>query len=161
MFLVLISTFFGQCPTCTFAVTFKPPSVEYREVQYTIHQRFLTRCTGCFERTGRSIQPDINSGHQTTGQLHIVVFKEDDLTQEFRTLRDLNDSLDQSLTCTIVRVSLTCEEELYRIIRIVNDLRQAFQIGEQQVSTFVSGKTAAETDQQCIRIDLVQQRYNA
>ena len=27
MFLVLISTFFCQCPTCTFTVTFQPPSV--------------------------------------------------------------------------------------------------------------------------------------
>ena len=79
------------------------------------------------------------------------------LTQEFRTTRDFNDTLNQALACSIVRVSFTCKQELYRIIRIVHDLRKTIQVGEQQVCTFVSSKTTAETNQQCVRIDLIHQ----
>ena len=127
------------------------------ELDNTVHQSLFTGCTGCFQRTSRSIQPNINTGNQTTRQLHIVVFEEDDLTQEFRTTGDFDNTFDQPLSCSIVRVSLTCKQELYRIVRIVHNLRKTFQISKQQVRTFVSSKTTTETDQQCIRIDLIHQ----
>ena len=60
-----------------------------------------------------------------------------------------------------MRVGLTCEQELYRIVGIVHNLGQTFQIGEQQMRTLISGETTSETNQQCIRVDLVQQRHNA
>ena len=78
--LVFVSTFVGQCPTCTRFVTFVPPSVQYGEVQDTVHLSFFTRRTGCFQRTGRSVQPNIDTCDQVTGQTHIVVFQEDDLS---------------------------------------------------------------------------------
>ena len=79
----------------------------------------------------------------------IGVSKEDD--------EDFDNTFDQPLSCSIVRVSFTCKQELYRIIRIVHDLRKTIQVGEQQVCTFVSSKTTAETNQQCVRIDLIHQ----
>ena len=160
VFLVLVSTFFRQRPTCTFTVAFQPPSVEYGEVYNTVHQRLLTGSTGCFERTCRSVQPDIHTRYEAACQLHIVVFEEDNLTQELGTAGDFDDSLNQSLTCA-VRVSLTCKQELYRIIGVVHNLRQTVQVGEQQVRTLISSETTPETNQQRIRVNLVQQRYNA
>ena len=46
------------------------------------------------------------------------------------------------------------------MLRIVNDLRQALQVGEEQVSTLVSSETTAETDHQSVRIDTLEQRYD-
>ena len=57
-----------------------------------------------------------------------------------------------------MRVSLTGEQELYRIVRVVHNLSQTVKVSEQQVSTFVSSKTTTETNQQCIRVDLIHQR---
>ena len=57
-----------------------------------------------------------------------------------------------------MRVSLTGEQELYRIVRVVHNLSQTVEVSEQQVSTFVSSKTTTETDQQRIGIDLIHQR---
>ena len=59
-----------------------------------------------------------------------------------------------------MRVGLTRKEELYRIVGVVHNLGQTVQVGEQQVCTLVSGETASETYQQCIRVNLVQQRHN-
>ncbi|CCX76689.1 unknown [Parabacteroides johnsonii CAG:246] len=67
---------------------------------------------------------------------------------------------DQSLSATIGRVSFTGEYELDRILFVVYDLSQTIQVGEQQVSTFVSCETATETDQQSVRVDLVQDGNN-
>ena len=67
---------------------------------------------------------------------------------------------DQALSATIGRVSFTGEYELDRILFVVYDLSQTIQVREQQVSTFVSGETATETDQQGVRVDLVQDGDN-
>lgn len=64
-------------------------------------------------------------------ELHIIIFQEDNLTQELRTAGNLDDSLNQALTCTIVRVSLASEKELYRIVRVIHDLGQTIEVGEQ------------------------------
>ena len=45
------------------------------------------------------------------------------------------------------------------MLRIVNDLRQALQVGEEQVSTLVSSETTAETNHQSVRVDALEQRY--
>ena len=68
-----------------------------------------------------------------------------------RHLRYFDDTLNQALTCTIGRVSLTCKYELYRIFRIVDNLRKAVEVGE--VSTLVSSETTSETNHKGIRID--------
>ena len=90
-------------------------------------------------------------------QLHIVVFEEDNLTQEFRTTGDFDNTFDQTLSCSIMRMSLTCKQELYRIVGVVHNLRKTFQVSKQQVRTFVSSETTTETNQQRIRVNLVHQ----
>ena len=80
--------------------------------------------------TCRSVQPDIHTRNEATCQLHIIIFQEDNLTQELRTAGNLDDSLNQALTCTIVRVSLASEKELYRIVRVIHDLGQTIEVGE-------------------------------
>ena len=45
------------------------------------------------------------------------------------------------------------------MLRIVNDLRQAIKVGEEQVSTLVCSETTAETNHQSDRINKHEQRY--
>ena len=56
-------------------------------------------------------------------------------------------------------MSLTREEEQYWVLWIVNDLRQAIQVCEEQVSTLVCSETTAETNHQSVRVDTLEQRY--
>ena len=160
MLLILIGTLVGECPSCTWTIAFIPPSVQNGQIDNTIHERLLTRCTRCFERTCGSVHPDIHAAHQPAGQLHVIILQEDDLTQELGTLAYLIDLLDKTLTCSIGRMSLTCIEELYGIVRIVHYLAQALQVSKEQVSTLISSKSASETDKQGIGIDLIHQRYH-
>ena len=57
-------------------------------------------------------------------------------------------------------MSLTREEEQYWVLWVVNDLSQAIQVGEEQMSTLVCSETTAETDHQSVRIDTLEQRYD-
>ena len=43
--LVLVGAFFGECPSCSFAVAFEPPSVEHGKVYHAVHLCFFARCS--------------------------------------------------------------------------------------------------------------------
>ena len=58
-------------------------------------------------------------------------------------------------------MSLTCEEELHWIVRIVHNLSQAVEVAEEEVCTLVSSETTSETDGQSVRIDLLNDRHDA
>ena len=148
--LVSVGALHRQCPAGTLLVALNPPTVENRELHYTVHYALLTAGTRCLQRTGRSIQPYVNALNHLASQLHIVVLQEEDLTYELRHCRYLNDALDQILTGLIVRVSLTCKYELYGTLLVVHDSSQTVQVGEQQVSTLIGCKAACETDSQHI-----------
>ena len=155
--LVLVSAHIGECPTSTFAIAFIPPTIEYREVHNTIHQSLFTRRTRSFERTCWSVHPDVYTTHETTSQLHVVVVEEDNLTNELRTLRDVVNVLDEALTSTVSRVSLTCKEELYRVVRIVDNLCQTIEVREEEMSTLVSSEATSETNDERIGVNLVEE----
>ena len=61
------------------------------------------------------------------------------------------------MTCTVGGVSLTCKEEHDRTLRVVDNLAQTVQIGEQQVGTLIGGKAAAEADNEGIGVELTEQ----
>src|SRR3712207_523510 len=68
-------------------------------------------------------------------------------------------TLDQALSGAISRVCLTREEEQNGMFGVVHNLREALEVGKEQVSTLVSGETTAETYHQRVRINALQQRY--
>ena len=69
--------------------------------------------------------------------------------------------LDEALSCTVGGVCLTGEEELHGIVGVVDNLRQAFEIGEEQVGALVGGKAAGEANDERVGVDLVEQRHHA
>ena len=58
-------------------------------------------------------------------------------------------------------MSLSCEEECNRIFWVVYDLVKALKVSEEEVSTLVGSETAAETDCETVRVDTLQELYNA
>ena len=44
-------------------------------------------------------------------------------------------------------MSLTGEEELYGILRVVHDALESLEVGEEQVRTLVGGEATAEADE--------------
>ena len=79
-----------------------------------------------FERASRGIHPDIYASDELAGKAHIVVLEEDDLPEELGQAADLEDVLDEALTTTIGGVCLTCEEELYGVLGVVDDTLQTY-----------------------------------
>ena len=161
LLLVLVSTLLGESPASTLAIALEPPTVEHGEVHNTVHQSLLTRSTTGLERTSWSVHPDVHTSHKAASQLHVIVLKEDNLAQELRTAANLVNLLNQALAGTIMWVSLTCEEELHWIVRVVHNLREAVKVGEEQVCTLVSGETTSKADDERIRIDFLKDRNNA
>ena len=143
----------GECPTSTLAVAFVPPSIKDGEIEDAVHLGLFARSARGFEGARRRVHPDIYAGDELAGQTHVVVLQEDNLAKELRATADLEDVLDESLSTTIGRVCLTGEEELYRILGVVDDALQTLQVGEEQVCTLVRGKATPEADEQSIGVN--------
>ena len=157
--LVVVGAFVGQRPTGTFAIAFVPPSVEYGEIQYTVHLSFLARGAGGFVR-GWGVEPYVHTRYQTFGQPHVIVLQEDDLTQEFGTTGDLDNLLDQSPSATVGGCALPAKMNCTDVLGCSRCV-PAFQVGEEQVRTFVGGKTTGEAYQQGVWIYLLQHVHDA
>ena len=67
------------------------------------------------------------------------------------------DVLDETLTCTVSGVCLTSEEELHGVVRVVDNLCQTIEVGEEEVRTLVGGETASKTDDESVGVDLVEE----
>ena len=137
------------------SIAFVPPSIENREVQYTVHLGFFAGCTGSLERTGRRVQPDVDTGNKTFCNNHIVILEEDNLAEEFRATADFNNTLNQILTGAVGGVCFAGKNKLYGELRIVYNLGKTVQIGEQQVRAFVCGEAACKTYDKSVGVDTV------
>ena len=161
MLLVLICALVGKSPTSAFAIAFVPPSVEDAEVHDAVHQGLLATCARSLEGTCRRVHPDVNAADEATSEVHVVVFEEENLSDELRLLRDVVDALDESLASPVGRVSLACEDELYGIVGVVDNLGKAFEVGEEEVCALVGCEASCEAYEQGVRVNLVKQAYNA
>ncbi len=97
-------------------------------------------------RPCRVVHPHIDTLNESLGQGNVIARNEHDLADESRLLGNLHDLTDEILACLVCRVSLSCEEELYRHLRVVHDGIKPVEIGEEQCSTLVGGETSCKTD---------------
>ena len=61
---------------------------------------------------------------------------------------DAADALDEQLPLVVVRMRLSCEDELHGAFRMIEDFIQPVNILEQQCGAFVSRESAGEPDSQ-------------
>jgi hypothetical protein len=66
-----------------------------------------------------------------TGQVHVVVFKENDLAGHLRPARKLKQALDQFLAFIVLGMGLARKDELNRPFFVVDDRLQAIHILQQ------------------------------
>ena len=67
--------------------------------------------------------------------------------------------LDEALTTTIGGVRLTCEEELYGVLGVVDDTLQTLEVGEEEVRTLVGSEATTEADDQSVGVDTFEDGY--
>ena len=51
------------------------------------------------------------------------------------------------------------EEELYGILRIIDDALQTLEVGKEEMGTLIGSETTTEADQKSIRVDPIEYRY--
>ena len=70
-------------------------------------------------------------------QVHVIILKEDDFTQEFRTAGYLHNLLDEPFCLgSVVWMGFSCKDKLYGMFLIVHNPRQTIQIGKQKDEPF-------------------------
>ena len=67
--------------------------------------------------------------------------------------------LDEALTTTIGGVCLTCEEELYGVLGVIDDTLQTLEVGEEEVRTLVGSEATTEADDQSVGVDAFEDGY--
>src|SRR5258706_9803122 len=85
-------------------VAFAPPTVEDAEVEATMRASFHAAGAGGFERTAWVVQPHVAAGNHLSGNVHVVVLNENQVTFEVAVLAQMDDVLDVSLAVVVARM---------------------------------------------------------
>src|SRR5262249_31580722 len=125
-----------------------PPAVQDRKIQSTIEHDFLTTSARGFQGPARSVQPDIDSLNQVPAEVYIIIFKEQDLSGKERIAHQPGDLLEHSFTWIVVGMCFSCEDELNRALRIVDEGSNCLDVLQNHVGTLVGSKTARKSDGQ-------------
>ena len=115
-------------------------------MHHTVHGSLFSGCSGCLLRTCRVVHPYIHALYEPLGEGNVVARHEDNLADEPLVLGNLHDSADEVLAGLVSRVSLSCEEELNRHIRVVHNLAEPVKVGEEEGCPLVCGEPSCETD---------------
>ena len=83
--------------------------------------------------------------------VHVIVFDEDDLAAELGAAGKLGDALQDLLARLVLGMCFAGEDELHRMLRVVDKLRNLFDVTEDQVGPLVSRKAPSKTDGQRVQ----------
>ncbi len=106
-------------PTDFWRIGFCPPAVEDTAIEATVVNDLHAAGAAGFLRAARVVQPHVYALYQITPDKHVIIFQEDDLLAELRHPRDTHNFLDKRLAAFIVRVCFAGKEDLYRVIRVI------------------------------------------
>ena len=98
-------------------VRFRPPAIQFREIDAAIDEHLHTARPACFPRSPWRIDPDIDSLHHVFRQQHVVVAQEDDVGPDLWLADEVNPLMDQGLPRLVLRVGFAGDDELYRALR--------------------------------------------
>ena len=115
-------------------------------MHYTVHRSLFSGRSGSLERSCRVVHPHIDTLYEIFCKSDVIVWNKDNFSDEFRSLGNVHNHLDEVLSGLVCRVSLSSEHKLYRTARIVDNLIEPVKVTEKQVSPLVGGKTPCETD---------------
>src|SRR6185436_1187120 len=132
-------------------VSLRPPSIEDGKVEAAVQYNLLPAGAGSFERSSRSVQPDVNALHKMLPHIDVIVFEKDESFRKRTVMHKLGDLLKYRLAWYIVRMSFPREDELDRPLRVVDHHGDLFKLLQNQIGALVCREAARKTNSQCIR----------
>ena len=135
------------------AVRLDPPPVEDRTVEHAIDRRLHAAGAGCLVRPPRRIEPDVYALHQHSGNVDVVIFHEDDAPPHGTIAGEIENRADQLLAFVVGWVGLAGEDELHRMLRVLDQRRDPPNVAQDQRSALVGGEAAGKTDSQGLGVE--------
>ena len=112
----------------------------------SVHRSLLSGCSRSFERPCRIVHPHIDTLDKQLGKRNVIVRHKHDLSDEPVLLRDIHYHLYKVLPRLVRRMSLAGKDELYRTVRVVDDIIEPVKVPEQEVCPLVGCETPCESD---------------
>src|SRR4051812_47795555 len=83
----------ADCEAVQSVIRFSPPAVQNGQIQSTIEHHFLSAGPRCFQGTARIVEPYIDTLHEVTAHIDVVVFDKGELVAELRIPHQLRNLL--------------------------------------------------------------------
>src|SRR6266568_6021880 len=137
----------------SFNVAFHPPAVQNAQARHAVQRRFHPACARRLERKLRRVQPKVHAGSNFSAHFEVVIIQEynrDRLPQRFFCVKDAaNDVLPSS----VIRMRFACINNLEGA-RVLGNLPQAVEVGEDEIRALISGGTPRKTNGENFGIEL-------
>ncbi len=117
-------------PAVVAVITFAPPAIEGAEVDPGVRRQFHSARAARFQRAKRMVEPQIDTLHETAGDVTVVVFDEDDAVPEACFAAEFVDLLDERFAGFITGMRFACENKLHRPRRVVEQSMQPFLVAK-------------------------------
>src|SRR5207249_11908561 len=136
-----------------FDVAFHPPDVENAQARHAIQRRLHTAGAGSLQRKLWCVKPNVHSGSDLSAKLEIVIVKEHDRHSFAQGFFRVENPANDVLPTGIIRVGLAGVDNL-EVSRVLGNLPEPIEIGQDQVGALVSCCTSCETNCKSLRIKL-------
>src|ERR1017187_9729286 len=151
--IVGIDLAFSDGPAAGGLVGFVEPAVEDAEIEDAVDGGFHAAGSASLLAASGIIEPDVDALDEFAGDLHVVVFHEDDVLPEIGIARELHHLADVGLARLIFGMGLASDHDLHRHIGVQQDALQALDVAEEQGGALVGGKAACEADGKRVGIE--------
>src|SRR5437879_6300126 len=94
-------------------ITLAPPTIQDAQIQAAVAAGLHAAGARSFERPARRIQPNVASRYHLPGNVHIVVFNEDQVPLQITVFAQVNDVLNVAFAVIIARMRLPGENKLH------------------------------------------------
>src|SRR5256885_13477731 len=131
-------------------IRFGPPAVQNGQIQSTVEHHLLSAGARCFQWPARIVEPYIDSLHEVTAHVDVIVFDKGELVAELRISHHLRNLLKNTFARLVMGMGLPGKHELDRAFGVVDHRGKLFQVPQDQVGAFVSGEAASKPDSQRI-----------
>jgi hypothetical protein len=141
-----------KCPPHFRRVGFRPPAVQFREIDASIDEHFHAARAASLPGPARRVDPDVHSLHQALGQKHVVVAEEDHMGARLGPPDEMRSIPGSGLARLVLRMRLAGDDELHRALRIAQQTKQPLRVVQQQVRPLVGREAARKAQRQRVGI---------
>src|ERR1039457_2600671 len=142
-------------PACdAFNTPFDPPPIEHAQAGHSVHGGLHAAGSGGFKRTLWRVEPKVHTGRDQLGPTDVVVLEVDDGHIPRQASGRFENVSDGILAATILGVSLSSIDSLYRSGVPANGA-QTFNVGKQQIQALIGGGSSAEAYGQSVLVEAV------